>query len=91
MKVFCEFFHANGASRPSPPLATTIIRTSSQNPNLADSTGRLLYAEAASTGYSNLTSLPVSFLYTPEKVSSLYSVELRSLGSRNTCKGQSAP
>jgi hypothetical protein len=30
--------------------------------------------------------LPVSFLYTPANVSSLYSVVLRSLGSRNTCR-----
>ena len=32
------------------------------------------------------TSLPVSFRYTAPKVSSLYSVVLRSLGSRYTCK-----
>lgn len=43
-----------------------------------------VYADSV-TGNSKTTSLPVSFLYTPEKVSSLYSVVLRSLGSRNTC------
>lgn len=38
------------------------------------------------TGNSKTTSLPVSFLYTDPKVSSLYSVEFLSLGSKYTCK-----
>ena len=38
------------------------------------------------TGNSNTTSLPVSFLYTEPKVSSLYSVEFLSLGSKYTCR-----
>eukprot|EP00955_Chlamydomonas_euryale_P058030 356953-Chlamydomonas_euryale.AAC.10 len=46
--------------------------------------GRPTHAVDSVTGYSNVTSFPVSFLYTPEKVSSLYSVLLRSLGSRYT-------
>lgn len=43
-----------------------------------------IQAVASTVGYSKVTSLPVSFLYTPAKVSTLYSVVLRSLGSRYT-------
>ena len=38
------------------------------------------------TGNSKTTSLPVSFLYTAPYVSSLYSTELRSFGSKYTCR-----
>ena len=37
-------------------------------------------------GNSKTTSLPVSFLYTDPNVSSLYSVEFLSLGSKYTCR-----
>jgi len=47
--------------------------------------------DASCGGNSKVTSFPVSFLYTPEKVSSLYSVVLRSLGSRNTCTTKTQP
>ena len=39
---------------------------------------------ASVIGYSNTTSLPESFLYTAAKVSNLYSVLFRSLGSKKT-------
>jgi hypothetical protein len=41
---------------------------------------------ASVTGNSKATSWPVSFLYTPLKVSVLYSAALRSLGSSNTLR-----
>lgn len=42
------------------------------------------HAVCSAAGNSKATSWPVSFLYTPPKVSVLYSVALRSLGSSST-------
>lgn len=44
----------------------------------------LIIFYASDTGKSNTTSLPESFLYTAANVSNLYSVLLRSFGSRKT-------
>ncbi len=53
--------------------------------------GRAYATSPLLTGKSNTTSLPVSFLYTAPNVSSLYSVVLRSFGSRYTCAQRRAP
>ncbi|GER49075.1 zinc knuckle (CCHC-type) family protein [Striga asiatica] len=44
-----------------------------------------LVSHASFTGNSNTTSFPVSFLYTPANVSSLFSVSFFPLGSKKTC------